>query len=261
VLVDLAINPFDAEVGDMVEVAELAEVLGVSAVWVTDHFSGSVVGRSWSRDPFVVLGAIAAVTERIHLGVLVANVVNRHPAQLACAVNSLQSIAPGRVRLGVGSGAAPGSPFAVEHEAIGRSLGDVDERRRLLVDSIDALRAVWSGKGSFPAPLVGFDGLRGVVDGAACPPIIVGASAWSTIEVAVERADGVNVRVTARTAEFLERIAPIRPPEFEVSVLDWLRNDERNATGLERAGCQRLILGVSAPFDRHELTDRVTAVQ
>ena len=91
VLVDLAIYSFDAHVPDMVDVACAAEDLGYSAVWVTDHFSGTVVGAGHTRDPFVSLGAIAASTHDIDLGLLVANVVNRHPAQLASAVNSLQS--------------------------------------------------------------------------------------------------------------------------------------------------------------------------
>ena len=60
---------------------------------------------------------------------LVANITNRHPAQLASGINSIQSLAPGRVRFGVGSGAAPGSRFAVEHDMIGKQLGDLDGRR------------------------------------------------------------------------------------------------------------------------------------
>jgi alkanesulfonate monooxygenase SsuD/methylene tetrahydromethanopterin reductase-like flavin-dependent oxidoreductase (luciferase family) len=256
VRVDLAINPFGADVRHMVDVAVLAESLGADAVWLTDHFSGSVVSKPWSRDPFVCLGAMAVATSRIGLGILVANVVNRHPAQLASAVNSLQSLAPGRVLLGVGSGAAQGSRFAVEHDAIGTVLAEADERRRVLVDSIGALRAIWSGARSFEAPGVGFDGLDGVVDGSPCPPIIVGASAWATIAAAVEVADGVNIRATERTDELLRRLAEVRPASFEVSVLDWLHADDLDIDGLGAAGCDRLILGVSAPFDHAAIASR-----
>ena len=121
---------------------------------MTDHFSGAVDGAPWSRDPFVTLGAMAAVTERIELGLLVANMVNRHPVQLVSAFNSLQSIAPGRVRLGLGSGAAPGSRFAVEHEAIGRDLGRDRRRstRSALRDQIRAVRAIYAGAESFDSP-------------------------------------------------------------------------------------------------------------
>lgn len=194
----------------MVEVAVLAEECGFSAVWVNDHFSGAVVGAPWSRDPCICLGAFAVATDDIGLGLLVANIVNRHPAQLASAVNSLQSLAPGRLTLGVGSGAAPGSRFAVEHEAIGRELGDV--------------------------------------------ALVVGASAWPTIEVATRIADGVNIRRTNELASVLRRLARSDAgPRFEVSVLDDVDPDHPlggEYDDLVEAGVERRVLTVSAPFDR-----------
>jgi len=253
VLIDLAVNPFDAEVGWMVEMAVAAEATGFSAVWVADHFSGAVVDRRWSRDPFVSLGAIAASTTRLDLGVLVANMRNRHPAQLASAVNSLQSLAPGRVRLGIGSGAVPESRFASEHEAIGTDLGDAAARRVALADSIGALRAIWSGERDHAvSSSARFVGLDGIVDGAETPPIIVGASAWPTIEVALACADGVNLRWSAALPAVLERLDRARGRAFEVSVLgayDDLAGDPVQLAALADAGVDRVVLGISAPHD------------
>ncbi len=250
-LIDVAVHPFDARVPDMVAFARAAETSGAGCVWVADHFSGAVVGRAWSRDPFACLGAIAAVTDRIGVGLLVANVFNRHPAQLASAVNSLQSIAPGRVRLGVGSGAAPGSRFAVEHDAIGNPPGDVEHRRRRLVESIVALRAIWDGADT-AAGDAGFSGLSAVVDPSTRPPLIVGASSWPTIEVALDGADGVNLRRTSALPELLARIEQRRPHGFEVSVLDWFDDvaDDPGVIGrYVAAGVDRLVLGISPPHD------------
>lgn len=250
-LIDLAVNPFEADVGWMVEMAVVAEERGYAAVWVADHFSGAVVDRRWSRDPFVCLGAIGASTQQVDLGVLVANMRNRHPAQLASAVNSLQSLAPGRVRLGIGSGAVPDSRFAAEHDAIGTDLADAPGRRAQLVDSIAALRAIWSGERNHDvASPARFVGLHGVVDGAGAPPIVVGASAWPTIEVALAHADGVNLRWTATLTEVLERIGAERNGSFEVSVLgayDDLVDDAEQLGALAAAGVDRVVLGVSAP--------------
>ena len=250
VLVDLAINPFDADVGDMVRVAQRAEDAGASAVWVADHFSGAVVGRRWSRDPFVCLGAIAASTARVDLGILVANIVNRHPAQLAAAVDSLRSLAPGRIRLGVGSGAAPGSRFAVEHEAIGRVLGSADERRALLVDHLLALRAIWRHESDFESDSIRWSGLTGVVDDRSVrPQVVVGASAWPTVEVALAHADGVNLRRTAALDDHLARLADAAPAGFEVSVLDTPDGLCDGSWSVRQPHVGRLIVGVSAPFD------------
>ena len=255
---DVALSPFGASVADMVSAAVDAEAAGVATIWVSDHFSGAVVDRPWSRDPFVCLGAMAARTERVGLGLLVANVVNRHPAQLASAVDSLRSLAPGRVVLGVGSGAAPGSRFAVEHDAIGRELGDADGRRRDLVEAIGSLRAIWRREATFDAEgPAAFDGLTAVVDHDSPPPIVIGASAWSTIEIALDHADGVNLRTTSSTMDHLARLAARRPDGFEVSVLDVARSGTRDDASLAAAGCDRLVLGWSPPFDR-SLLDHLT---
>ena len=210
-LTDLVINPFGAHLADMLAVARAADAADIGAVWVTDHFSGNVVDAPWSRDPFVCLGAIAAVTEHVDLGLLVANVTNRHAVQLASGVNSLQSLAPGRVRLGVGSGAAPDSRFSLEHDMVGKTLGDPATRLAMLNDTIGQLRRIWRA-----------DGYSAVTDGAPMPSVIVGASSWATIEVASELADGVNIRRTARLPDQLERLAVADLPDgFEVSVLDF----------------------------------------
>jgi alkanesulfonate monooxygenase SsuD/methylene tetrahydromethanopterin reductase-like flavin-dependent oxidoreductase (luciferase family) len=211
VLTDLVINPFGAHLADMLAVARAADAADIGAVWVTDHFSGNVVDAPWSRDPFVCLGAIAAVTEHVDLGLLVANVTNRHAVQLASGINSLQSLAPGRVRLGVGSGAAPDSRFSLEHDMVGKKLGDPATRLAMLNDTIGQLRRIWRA-----------DGYSAVTDGAPMPSVIVGASSWATIEVAIELADGVNIRRTARLPDQLERLAAADLPDgFEVSVLDF----------------------------------------
>lgn len=250
-LVDLAINPFGADVDEMTEIAIHADQTAIDRVWVADHFSGVVAGRPWSRDPFVCLGAFAAATDRVGLGVLVANMANRHPAQLASAVNSVQSLAPGRVRLGLGSGAAPGSRFAAEHVAIGRDLGDAARRRVALADYVAALRGIWAGESSFDGGSASYADLTAVVDDHPIPQIVIGASAWPTIELALEIADGVNVRRSADLPALLGRVRDHRARAVEISVLDTADAlDVEIAATLRDHGVDRLIAGLSAPFDR-----------
>ncbi len=264
--VELAINPFDADVRDMVAVAQAAEAMGVSAVWVADHFSGAVVNRRWSRDPFVVLGAIAARTTSVHLGVLVANMMNRHVAHLASSLNTLQSVAPDRVRCGIGSGAAPNSQFAVEQDMVGTQLGDLASRRTGLVDTIEALRVIWSGGRNHPAAGVaptGFRDLEGVVDGAACPPMIIGASTWGTVELAAQLADGVFVRDVEGSIDFLRRLAERRPDHFDVSVLTWLPDEIGHSEVARWAelGVEALVFGMSPPHDPSRLGARADLLE
>nr|WHW29188.1 hypothetical protein [uncultured bacterium] len=259
--IDLVVNLFGAELPDVVAIARAADEADVGAVWITDHFSGEMVGAPWSRDPFVCMGALGAVTERVDIGILVANVTNRHPVQLASAINSVQSLAPGRVRLGVGSGAVSGSRFASEHDMIGKRLLPADDRKRLLSESIRSLHDIWAHVPSNSSAEAGFSGLSAIIDGAAMPRLIVGASAWPTIEVAIQLADGVNIRRTGRLHEQLERLRSANLPDgFEVSVLDV--REPASALGevpddLVDAGVDRYIVTVSPGDD----LDAVTAMK
>jgi alkanesulfonate monooxygenase SsuD/methylene tetrahydromethanopterin reductase-like flavin-dependent oxidoreductase (luciferase family) len=251
VLSDLVLVPFGAAVDELVRAAKVADRGGFDAVWTYDHFSGLVQGAPWSRDPFVTLGAIAASTQRIKVGVLVANVANRHPAQLACAVNSLQSLAPERVVLGIGAGTAARSEWSAESTAIGRVVGDPATRRDVLAESIMAVRAIWAGEGFSAKHFQVAPGMA-VTDGAARPPIIVGASSRETIAVACEHADGVNLLPgpdLAGRVEFARRCAA--RDRFEVSAFVAL--DVEHPLGgdpavLAELGIERRTLYVAAPF-------------
>lgn len=257
---DLVLSSFGASVPELVEAAVVAEASGFDGVWAFDHFSGAMLGRPWSRDPFVVLGAIAARTERITLGPLVANIGNRHPAQLASAVNSIQSLAPGRALCGVGSGAAAGTRFAGEIEMIGRPIGGAGERRARLVETIQCLRAIWAGEG-YAGNYIRCEppegGPPGVTDGAASPPIIVGASGEATVQLAAAYADGVNIRDQEGLADLVgaAREAACGRP-FEVSVFTEFVPSHPLGGDVDRLaelGVDRRTMFTSAPFAHHAI--------
>ena len=255
---DLVLAPFDSAIGDMLAAARAADAGGFDTVWTYDHFSGLVVNGHWSRDPFVTLGAMAASTERIGLGILVANAANRHPAQLACAVNSLQSLAPGRVRLGVGAGAAPRSPWSAERVVIGGSVPDAATRRAILVETIGALRALWAAD-AFTGEHLRVSAAMAVTDGSAMPPVVVGASSAATIELARAHADGVNLLPGDDLPQRVATARGARGADFEISVLAPLDPNHElggDPTGLTDLGVGRRTLYVRAPFD----VERIAAI-
>ena len=80
-----------------VETAKAVEADGWDGQWFMDS-------QCLGAEPYVVMGAWAAVTERIKLGTGVTNPLTRHPAVTAAAASTLQAISGGRAVLGIGRG-------------------------------------------------------------------------------------------------------------------------------------------------------------
>lgn len=252
--IDLVVSSFRASAADMVEVARCGEDSGFDGVLTFDHFSGSMLGRGWSRDPFTVLGAMAGATTSVRVGPLVANMMNRHPVQLVVAMATLQSLSGGRAVLGLGAGASPGSRFAAEHEAIGTELLPSGPRRRRLVETITVVDALWRGERQVDGEFFAIDGIGELLGPDPRPPIIVGANAWPTVEIALAHADGVNLNLGADFAALTARIAEAEPPPgFEITIYVEADPSAGHGALLSRyrdlPGVTGLTVGVRAPFD------------
>jgi alkanesulfonate monooxygenase SsuD/methylene tetrahydromethanopterin reductase-like flavin-dependent oxidoreductase (luciferase family) len=91
---------------DLREMAELAERIGLDSVWVGDHLLYRDDGKP-DRGPWEawsLLSALAAVTERVELGPLVAATGFHGPAMLAKKAATIEDISNGRLILGLGAG-------------------------------------------------------------------------------------------------------------------------------------------------------------
>jgi F420-dependent oxidoreductase-like protein len=118
------------------------EDAGFDQIWNSDHLSktpssGDPTGPI--LDGWVALGAQAADTKRIRIGVLVTGNIHRHPALLAKMGTTVDHISNGRLEMGIGTG--------WNADALGR-LGmpyyDVPERVRRLGEAVRVLQALWT---------------------------------------------------------------------------------------------------------------------
>jgi alkanesulfonate monooxygenase SsuD/methylene tetrahydromethanopterin reductase-like flavin-dependent oxidoreductase (luciferase family) len=90
---------------EYVDLAREAERSGFDSIWLGDHMLyRDEQGESGPWDAWTQLAALAAVTERVTLGPLVACATFHRPAQLARMAASLSEISGGRFVLGIGSG-------------------------------------------------------------------------------------------------------------------------------------------------------------
>ena len=81
----------------IIQSAKLAEALGFDVFWLTDSHLAV-------REAMSLLGALAVSTKRIQLGPGVSHLAGRHFSVIASVMATLDELAPGRVRLGIGVG-------------------------------------------------------------------------------------------------------------------------------------------------------------
>src|SRR5262245_15558984 len=89
--------PGTAPMPELMTLIQDAEAGGFGGVGILDS-------QMLCRDTFVVLGQAATRTSRIGLFPAVTNPVTRHPSVLASAIQTVEELAPGRVRFVIGSG-------------------------------------------------------------------------------------------------------------------------------------------------------------
>lgn len=144
--------------------ARRAEELGFDAVWVGDHLVCPAPGL----DSLCSLSAAAAVTSRVELGVSVLQLGLRHLVWTAKQLATIDALAPGRLRLGVGVG----GEFEDEFVAAGVARGD---RGRRLDEMLEILPPLLLGQAVDHAGThvkVSVPGLRPAM--TAPPPVSVG---------------------------------------------------------------------------------------
>jgi alkanesulfonate monooxygenase SsuD/methylene tetrahydromethanopterin reductase-like flavin-dependent oxidoreductase (luciferase family) len=128
-------------------VAQRAEAAGLDGVFVYDHMWRDVPPpRRGALECFALLGAVAAETERVQLGPLVARATLRPPASLTAALDTVHRVSRGRLIAGLGAG---DQQIRAENEAFGLGHGSMAERVAALVAAVLAARGrgypVWVG--------------------------------------------------------------------------------------------------------------------
>jgi alkanesulfonate monooxygenase SsuD/methylene tetrahydromethanopterin reductase-like flavin-dependent oxidoreductase (luciferase family) len=88
------------------EMALLAERIGLDSIWVGDHLlyrdDGKPARGPW--EAWSTLAALAATTQRVEIGPLVASTSFHNPAMLAKKAATIEEISGGRLSLGLGAG-------------------------------------------------------------------------------------------------------------------------------------------------------------
>ncbi len=115
--------------------AMLAETLGFDAIWLTEHY---FAGDTVYADPVVFGAAVAAVTNRITIGLAVVQMAFHHPVKLAAQTALLDNLSHGRLIVGTGRGSAYN---AYEYMGFGVT---VTEGRDRMMEAEELLLRSWT---------------------------------------------------------------------------------------------------------------------
>jgi probable F420-dependent oxidoreductase len=191
---------------NLIRAAREAEALGFDAAWVHDHLAwtpymhryhvscGAVEAVRDEQTPdflesLMVLSHVAAVTERINLGVAVVVLPARNPVILAKQWATLDVLAGGRTIFGIGMG----SPASLGSDEFAASGYPRQGRAKRMDEFTEVLRAVWEQE------VVNFEGEFVQLKEAwihpkplqkPSPPIWVGGGTEFAIRRAARIADG-----------------------------------------------------------------------
>jgi probable F420-dependent oxidoreductase len=231
---------------EIVAMARAAEEVGFDSIWLGDHLLYRGDGRP-ERGPWDVwtqLAALAAVTERVKLGPLVACTAFHPPGVLARMAASVDEVSGGRLVLGIGAG---------WNEAEFRAFGiPYDRRVSRFEEAFEIVRRLLAGE------RVTFSGrFYSVEDAVLLPPsrrrvpLMVGANAPRMLSIALPHVEAWNTWYThyGNTAEGFAQL--------DANVSKAAERAGRDPARLERSSC--VLVSAGGTDERPETAPPVEA--
>jgi probable F420-dependent oxidoreductase len=234
--VGVQIPPQGASYDELRDAWMRAEELGVDTLWTWDHFFplwGDPDGPHF--EGWILLAAIAEVTDRVHFGPLVTCNSYRNPNLLADVARTVDHISDGRFVLGLGAGW-----FERDYEEYGYEFGTAGSRVSALEEAMPVIRDRLGRLN--PPPL------------RVHLPILMGGGGDRFLRLVAEYADEWNFVgepdwIAQRAAVLDEQCRKIGrdPAEIERSVLVPRPGAVENAGRYSEIGVTHLIVTVAAP--------------
>lgn len=171
---------------DLVRNARRAEEAGFDFVSISDHFHPWVSAQGHSPFVWSVLGAIAASTDRLQVGVgVTCPIIRIHPAILAQATATTALLFEGRFFFGVGTGEA------LNEHVLGHRWPPIEVRRAMLEEAVEVIRALWAGDTvDHRGDVYEVENARLFDPPGEAPPIIVSGFGPKAVDLAARIGDG-----------------------------------------------------------------------
>ena len=216
------------KVSDCVAWAERARAAGLDSVWFHDSY--------FERDAVTYASAVASQVPELGVGLGALNPFTRHPVLIAMTVSALDEMAPGRIRLGLGSAL----PLRLGQMGIPYAPDDAATRT---VSTIETLRTLWKGE-RVPPGKPGLPPLQPMFAPVHRVPIYVAGYRSPMMVVAGEKGDGYiarpaesipGLRKLLRVMDRAARAAGREPDAIDVAGYLLTFVDETRRDALNRA--------------------------
>lgn len=248
------------------------ELPTIDGAWLFDHFYPIFTDAEGPcLEGWTTLAALATMTRRLRIGVMVSGNTYRHPAVLANMAATVDVVSRGRLEIGIGAGWNE-----EEHRAYGIELPPLGVR----FDRLEEACAVLDGL--LRRSQTDFRGAHYQLTKARCepkpvqqprPPLVIGGRGEKrTLRIAAQYADQWNYP-SGPTADFRRKIEVLHnhcgavgrdPDEIEISVQIDASGTPSNVADEARryvdAGAQHVILNLPPPFHPEDLEPLVAAV-
>jgi coenzyme F420-dependent glucose-6-phosphate dehydrogenase len=172
---------------EMVRHAQQAEQAGFGFALISDHIHPFFTKHGESPFVWSVIGAIAHTTKHLRLGSgVTCPIIRYHPAIVAQAAATCETMMPGRFFLGVGTGAN------LNEHVTGERWPSPAERVSMLEEAVEVIRLLWQGGNvSFQGRYYTVDQTRLFSLPDQSPPLIVAASGKKMARLAARIGDGL----------------------------------------------------------------------
>jgi len=232
------------------DIARLAEERGFESLWFPEHThipasretpypAGGDLPPEYSRlfDPLIALTAAAMATTKLRLGTGIVLVTERDPIVTAKEIATLDHVSGGRLDFGVGAG--------WNREELRNHGTNPKTRMRLLVERVDAMKAIWTqDEASYAGEFVNFERIWSWPKPLQQPhpPVVVGGNGPTVLDRVLAIGDAWSPNVIDDDT-LLDQIAELRERAdrpIEIIINAAPRRPERLARYIE-AGVSRAL--------------------
>ncbi len=235
--IGVQLQPQHTTYDSFAQAVKQVESMGVNTIWTWDHFyplSGDPQGPHF--EAWTLLTAMAVLTHKPEIGLLVTSNSYRNPNLLADMARTVDHISHGRLILGIGAGW-----FERDYREYGYEFGTAARRLKALSQNLPLIEQRWEKLNPSPTRDI---------------PILIGGGG-----------EKVTLRITAEHADIWNGFGPPESYRHKSEVLDnWCEQVGRSPQEIERsvtisdsdldnldafrdAGATHFIIGVTEPWN------------